>query len=114
MVRSIFRKLLTELGIRTEDAECNLMGEMCNFANLVHIIKVVWVSIRTIPRQAINTPVITLGYLSMKFVVVINLKMPTIRFITLSAFLNKNIGSFDGILIILKISNFMLKPEICN
>ena len=32
------------------------MGEICNFANLVLIIKVVWVS--TIPRQAINTPVI--------------------------------------------------------
>ena len=56
MVGSIFRKLLTELGIRTEDAECNLMGERCNFANLVHIIKVVWES--TIQRQAINTPVI--------------------------------------------------------
>ena len=35
MVGSIFRKLLTELGIQTEDAQCNLMGEMCNFANLV-------------------------------------------------------------------------------
>ena len=56
MVGSMFRKLLTELGIRTEDAECNLMGEMFNFANLVLIINVVWV--RTIPRQAINTPVI--------------------------------------------------------
>ena len=26
-VGSIFRKLLTELGTRTEDAECNLMGK---------------------------------------------------------------------------------------
>ena len=47
MVRSISRKLLTELGIRTEDAECNLMGNKCNFVNLVLIIKVVGVS--TIP-----------------------------------------------------------------
>ena len=56
MVGSIFRKFVTELGIRTEDVKCNLMGEMYNFANLVLIIKVVWVS--TIQRQAINTPVI--------------------------------------------------------
>ena len=55
MVGSISRKLLTELGIR-EDAECKLMGDKCNFVNLVLIIKVVWVS--TIPRQAIDTPVI--------------------------------------------------------
>ena len=48
MVGSILRKLLTELGIRTEDVECSLMGEMCNFANLDLIIKVVWVG--TIPR----------------------------------------------------------------
>ena len=41
MVGSIFRKLLTELGIRTEDAECNLMDEICNFTNFVLIIKVV-------------------------------------------------------------------------
>ena len=41
MVGSIFRKLLTELGIQTEDAECNLMEEISNFANLVLIIKVV-------------------------------------------------------------------------
>ena len=54
MVVSMLRKLLAELGIRTEDAECNLMGEKFNFANLVLIIKVVWVSI--VPRQAINTP----------------------------------------------------------
>ena len=40
----------------TEYAECKLMGDKCNFVNLVFIIKVVWVS--TIPRQAINTPVI--------------------------------------------------------
>ena len=56
MVGCIFRKLLTELGIRTNDTECNLMREICNFANLVLIIKVVWVS--NIPKQAINTPVI--------------------------------------------------------
>ena len=56
MVGSIFLKLLTELGIQTEDAECNMIGETCNFANVVLIIKVVWV--RTIPRHAINTPVI--------------------------------------------------------
>ena len=51
MVGSIFQKLLTELGIRTADAECHLMGEMCNFANLVLIITVVWVS--TIPRHEV-------------------------------------------------------------
>ena len=56
IVGSISRKLLTELGIRTEDAECKLMGDKCNFVIFVLIIKVVWVS--TIPRQAINTPVI--------------------------------------------------------
>ena len=56
MVGSISRKLLTELGIRTEDAECKLMGDKCIFVIFVLIIKVVWVS--TIPRQAINTPVI--------------------------------------------------------
>ena len=50
MVGTIFRKLLTELGIRTEDTECNLMGEMCHFDNLVLIIKNVWVG--TFPRQA--------------------------------------------------------------
>ena len=54
MVGSISRKLLTELGIRTEDAECKLMGDKCNFVILS--LKVMWVS--TIPRQAINTPVI--------------------------------------------------------
>ena len=57
-VGSIFQKLLTELGIGTEDAECNLTGEICNLANVVFIIKVVWGS--TIPRQAIDTPVITM------------------------------------------------------
>ena len=41
MEGSIFRKLLTELGIRTEDAKCNLLGKICNFANLAIIIKVV-------------------------------------------------------------------------
>ena len=41
MVESVSRKLLTELGIPTEDAECKLMGEICNFANFVLIIKVV-------------------------------------------------------------------------
>ena len=56
MVGSIFWKLLTELGKRTEDAKCNQMGKMCIFSNLVLIIKVVWVS--TIPRQRINTPFI--------------------------------------------------------
>ena len=56
MVGSISRKLLTKLGILTEDAKFNLMREICNFANLVLIIKVVWV--KTILRQAIDTPVI--------------------------------------------------------
>ena len=56
MVGSISQNFITELGIRTEDAECKLMGDKCNFVILVHNIKVVWVS--TIPRQAINTPVI--------------------------------------------------------
>ena len=56
MVGSISRKLLTELGIRTEDAECKLIGDKCNFVIFILTIKVVWVS--TIPRQAINTPVI--------------------------------------------------------
>ena len=35
MVGSIFRKVLTVLGIQTEDAESSLIGEMFNFANLV-------------------------------------------------------------------------------
>ena len=35
------------LGIRAGDAECKVMGDKCNFVNLVLIIKVVWVS--TIP-----------------------------------------------------------------
>ena len=52
MVGSISQKLLTELGVRTEDAECKLMGDKSNFVNLVLIIKVVWIS--TIPRKAIN------------------------------------------------------------
>ena len=56
MVGSISRKLLTELGIRTKDAECKLMGDIYNFVNLVLTIKVVWVS--AIIRQAIDTPVI--------------------------------------------------------
>ena len=56
MVGSISRKLLTELGIRTEGSKCKLKGDKCNFVIFVLIIKVVWVS--TIPRQAINTPVI--------------------------------------------------------
>ena len=56
MVGNISRILLTELGLRTGDAECKLMGDKCNFANFVLIIKVVWV--RTIPRQAIDIPVI--------------------------------------------------------
>ena len=41
MVGSIFQNSLIELGIQTEDAECNLMGEMCSFANSALIIKVV-------------------------------------------------------------------------
>ena len=56
MAGSIFQKLLTELGIRTEDAQCKLIGDKCNFVNLVLIIKVVRVSF--IPRQAMDTPVI--------------------------------------------------------
>ena len=56
MVGSISLKLLTELGIQTEEAEYKLMGDKCNFVNLILIIKVVCVS--TITRQAINTPVI--------------------------------------------------------
>ena len=56
MVGSISLKLLTELGIQTKDAECKLMGDKSNFVIFVLIIKVVWES--TIPRQAINTPVI--------------------------------------------------------
>ena len=56
MVVRISLKLLTELGILTEDAKCKLMGDKCNFVIFVLIIKVVWVSI--IPRQAINTPVV--------------------------------------------------------
>ena len=39
MVGSLSRKLLTELGIRTEDAECKLMGDKCNFVIFVLIIK---------------------------------------------------------------------------
>ena len=35
MVGNISRKLLTELGIQTEDAECKLMEDKCNFVNLV-------------------------------------------------------------------------------
>ena len=39
MVGSISRKLLTELGIRTEDAECKLKRDKCNFVIFVLIIK---------------------------------------------------------------------------
>ena len=39
MVGSISRKLLTELEIRTENAECKLMGDKCNFVIFVLIIK---------------------------------------------------------------------------
>ena len=39
MVGSISRKLLTETGIRTEDAECKLMGDKCNCFIFVLIIK---------------------------------------------------------------------------
>ena len=35
MVENISQKLLTELGIRTEDVGYKLMGELCNFVNLV-------------------------------------------------------------------------------
>ena len=45
MVGSISVNLLTELGIRTEDAECKLMGDKCNLVIFVLIIKVVWVSL---------------------------------------------------------------------
>ena len=38
-VGSISQKLLTELGIRTEDAKCKLMGDKCNFVIFVLIIK---------------------------------------------------------------------------
>ena len=41
MVGSISIKLLTELGIRTGDAECKLMGDKYIFVNFVLIIKVV-------------------------------------------------------------------------
>ena len=33
MVGSISQKLLTELGIRTQDVECKLMGDKCNLVN---------------------------------------------------------------------------------
>ena len=49
MIGSISRKLLTKLRIRTEDAECKLMGDKCNFVIFVLIVKVVLVS--TIPHQ---------------------------------------------------------------
>ena len=39
MVGSISQKLLTELGILTEDAKCKLMGDKCNFVIFVLIIK---------------------------------------------------------------------------
>ena len=39
LVGSISGKWLTELGIRTEDAECKLMRDKCNFVHLVLIIK---------------------------------------------------------------------------
>ena len=55
MVGSISRKLLTELRIRTGEAESKLMGDKCNFVIFILIIEGVWVG--TIPRQAINTPV---------------------------------------------------------
>ena len=56
LVGSISRKLLTEQGIQTKDAKCKLIGDTCNLVNLVLIIKVVLVN--TIPRQAIDTPVV--------------------------------------------------------
>ena len=33
MVGSISQNLLTELGIRTQDVECKLMGDKCNLVN---------------------------------------------------------------------------------
>ena len=56
MVGSIFQKMLTELRIQTEDAKCNLMRELFKFADLILIIKVVWIS--NIKRKAISTSVI--------------------------------------------------------
>ena len=55
--------------------------------------------------------------LSMEYVPVINFKMPAIvgilKFMTgqmtVSAVQSKNIASFDGIFILMKITNFMLK-----
>ena len=35
MVGSIFGKLLTELGIQIEDAECNLVGEMLKIVSMI-------------------------------------------------------------------------------
>ena len=35
MVGSIFGELLTELGIRIEDAECNLVGEMLKIVSMI-------------------------------------------------------------------------------
>ena len=35
MVGSMSQKLLTELGIRTKDAKCKLMGDKYNFVNFV-------------------------------------------------------------------------------
>ena len=60
MVGSISRKLLTELEIRTEDAECKLMGDKCNFLIFVHIIKscvsqVIAQSLCLILAQAMHT-----------------------------------------------------------
>ena len=57
MVGSISQKLLTELGIRTEDAECKLMGDK-NVILLFSFLSLKVVLVSTIPRQAINTPVI--------------------------------------------------------
>ena len=54
------RKLLTELGIRTEDAECKLMGDKCNFLNLVLIIKVVRVSTLKSKNAASQSDVLVL------------------------------------------------------
>ena len=45
MVGSIIPKLLTELGIRTKDAECKILGDKRNFVNFVLIIKVVYKSL---------------------------------------------------------------------
>ena len=55
MVGSIFRNLLTELGIRTKDAECNLIRKMLILRFSSYRKSCVG---KYHPRQVINTPVI--------------------------------------------------------